>query len=139
MPHCSDKLSYPADGCLTNIDFEAEVKPCKLNAGVTAKHTTTINNQRPGDIHKVEICVRPKYNGIVLNGNSSLTEYKHGIPMLRSGNKWSHQFNIARNNSNVIPNDEIETSVSLYDSTQVTGTTYGTSEGAAVTFTVDIS
>jgi hypothetical protein len=137
--HCSDKLSYPIQGYLSDIDFGAEIKPCKLKAGVTATHTTTINNQRTGDIHKIEICVRPRYSGVILNGDPSLTEYKHGIPMLRSGKDWSHKFWIERNSTNLIPNDEIATSVSLYDSTQVSGTTYGTPEGAAVTFTVDIS
>jgi len=145
MAHCSNSLSYPAQNYLSDIDFEAEVKPCQLKAGVRANHITRINNQRTGDIHGIEICVRPRYNGVVLNDDPSLTEYKYGNPpMIRSGKSWDHEFPIERNAANLIPNDEIETSVILYDSTQVTkqvggGWTYGTSEGASLSFTVDIS
>jgi hypothetical protein len=123
---------------LTNIDLEAEVKPCKLKKGVTAVHTTTINNQRTGGIYQIEICVKAKHRGVILNGDSSLTEHKHGIPMLRSGKKWSYPFGIQRNSKN-IPDDEIETAVTLYDSTQWSETSHGSPEGAAVTFTVDIA
>jgi hypothetical protein len=140
MAHCKNKLSYPAHGCLTNIDFEAGVKPCHLKTGITAKHTTTITNQRTGGIYQIEICVRSKSYGVVLDGDSSLTEYKFGIPSLRSGNDWSHSLNIERNHNLVIPNDEIDTSVTFYDSTQqVKGKFYGSSEGAAITFSVDLS
>lgn len=136
--HCSDSLSHPSPGHLSNIDFEAEVKPCNLKPGVTATHTTKINNQRTGAVHNIEICVRPMNNGVILNGNPSLTEYKHGIPILRSGKPWSHKVPIEQRTQN-IPNDAIETAVTLIDSTQITNPGGGTPEAASLSFTVDIS
>lgn len=137
--HCKDSLSYPTPGYLSNIDFEAEVKPCTLKPGVTGTHTTKVNNQRTGDIHKIEICIRPMYNGVILNRDPSLTEYRHAPPMmLRSGKDWTHKVPIEQRTQNT-PNDLIETAVTLIDSTQITNPGGGTRQGVSLSFTVDFS
>jgi len=137
--HCKDSLSHPQPGNLPDIDLEAEINSCVVKAGKFSRHSTTINNQRTGSIHQVDICVKSRYQGVILNGDPNVTEYRHGIPMLRSGKKYPHKFPVSVNPAKSIPNDEIFTTVVLYDSTQVSGNSYGTLEQACLAFTIDIS
>lgn len=137
--HCNDSLSYPQPGSRPGIDFEAEIDACKVKRHRDSTHTTKINNKRTGGIEKVEILVRAKYKGIILNGDPSITEYKFGFGMLRSGNSTSHGFPVTANPHISTPNDLITTTVVFYDSTEVNGDVYGTQEQASLKFTIDIS
>ena len=83
--HCKDSLTHPQPGHLTAIDLEAEINSCTVKAGKPSKHATTVDNQRPGNIYQVDICVKSKFQGVILDGKPAGTEYKHGIPVLRSG------------------------------------------------------
>lgn len=138
-PHCKDSLSHPQPGHIPAVDLEAEINACVVKAGKVSKHTTTINNQRTGSVHQVEICVKPRYGGVILNGDPTLTEYRKVIPMLRSGKKHAERFPVSVNPAKPMPNDEISTAVVLYDDTQVNGGVLGTSEQASLVFTIDIS
>lgn len=137
--HCKDSLSHPQPGHLTAIDLEAEVNACNLKSGRKSRHTTTINNQRPGNIYQVDICVKSRGKGVILDGDPNITEYKHTIPVLRSGKKYPNKFDVTVNPNKPMPNDEIITAIVLYDSTQVSGNNYGQPEQASLTFTIDIS
>jgi hypothetical protein len=137
--HCKDSLSHPQPGNLPDIDLEAEINACVVKAGKDSRHTTTINNQRTGSIHLVDICVKSRYKGVILNGDPTATEYRHCIPMLRSGKKFADKFPVTVNSAKSIPNDEISTTIVLYDDSEVNGTIYGNSEHAWLVFTIDIN
>jgi len=134
--HCSDSLSHPTPGHLTAIDLIAQAKPCNLAKGPSV-HITTINNQRPGSINQIEICVKAKANAVILDGNASATEYKRGFASIRSGKKLRHSFPISVNSSVASQSDELVTAISLHGSSW-TATNPGQAESASVGFTVDV-
>lgn len=131
--HCKDSLSHPDPGNLTAIDLYARAKPCTA----PTMHITTINNQRAGGVYQVEICVRPTVNAVELNGDPAATEYKHGIAMIRSGKKHTHQFPISSKSGVSSQSDELVTSISLYGSSWKASNP-GQSESATMKFTVDL-
>jgi hypothetical protein len=138
--HCRSDLSYPKQGHLPNIDIAAEVKPCYLKSGASSTQTTIVDNQRTGNIYKLHVGVRPKFNGVILNGNPTITEYTYDAPVLRSGKQITDKLcKMTVNPNKPINGDEIVTAVVLYDSTQVNGTNYGTPESALIEYTIDLN
>ncbi len=139
-PHCNDALSYPTKGHLPQIDLEAEAKPCHLRGKNTSTQITTLNNQRTGNLYKLQISVRPKFKGVIINGDAALTEYVYSAPVVRSGKQIQDRgCKMSVNPNNQIPGDEISTSFVFYDSTQVNGSNYGQSETACIEYTVDLN